>query len=347
MLPGLLNCNSNKPDLPGLTLMGKIFQTFLICYFVFLGLQACNSDQSGTAVKLTEKGRSVPEFNSDSAYAFVEQQVALGPRSPGSDGHRAAKRYLSKKLKEYAGNNAVFRQDFTQIGYQSDTLSLSNFIAAFNTRSRNRIMLCAHWDTRPRADEAENPADQVKPILGADDGASGVAVLLELARTFKENPPPIGVDIVLFDGEDYGKKDSLQHYFLGSRYWAENPPVKGYNPRFSVLLDMVGGKDAIFPKEGYSMEYAGVLVNAIWDVAAEMGYEDQFPDVVGKPIQDDHVIINEILNIPALDIIHHKPKGEQLFASYWHTPHDNMHNISTETLGKVGQLLTEVIYNRL
>ncbi|HET6527855.1 MAG TPA: M28 family peptidase [Balneolaceae bacterium] len=292
------------------------------------------------------QGQAVPDFNADSAYAFIQKQVAFGPRNPGSKGHQQTKEYLLNKLRTYAGGRAVYAQEFTAAGYEGDTLALTNIIAAFNLQSTDRILLCAHWDTRPRADE--DSVNSNKPILGADDGASGVAVLLELSRLFSKNPPPIGVDIVLFDGEDYGKKGDMSNYFLGSRYWSANPPVKGYAPRFGILLDMVGGENARFPKEQYSLAYAPALVNGIWSVAADEGFEEWFVNKKGRYISDDHLIINRLTDIPVIDIIRHNPTATGAgFAPYWHTHQDNMQIISKETLNGVGSVLAELIYNRI
>jgi len=324
----------------------------VLSLLVFLLAGGCgNSNQSQLSeLSLESKGRSVPDFNPDSAYQFVQQQVDFGTREPGSEGHAQTKNYLRKKLVSFAGPGSVFSQQFTHIGYEGDTLELANIIAAFNLEASDRIMLCAHWDTRPRAEEAATEAGKNQPILGADDGGSGVAVLLELARNFEQNPPPIGVDIVLFDGEDYGKKDSLQHYFLGSRHWVENPPVPGYSPRFAILLDMVGAEDAVFPKERYSMQYAGPLVNQLWNLAAELGFEAYFINEPGSAIQDDHVVINEQTDIPTMNIIHHKRvegSNSVQFPDHWHTQKDDMRNIDANTLDAVGSVLAELIYNRL
>lgn len=320
----------------------RVLLACLVAGFLFL---SCNQEEK-PRLNFEPQGREVPEFNADSAYQFIKQQVSLGPRDPGSKGHQETKEYLIEKLQSYAGERGVFPQNFTVTGYEGDTLELTNIIAAFNTQSSDRIMLCAHWDTRPRADK--DSVDTQKPILGADDGGSGVGVLLELARIFNENPPPIGVDIVLFDGEDYGKEGDMENYFLGSRYWAENPPVEGYLPRFGILLDMVGGRGAEFPMEGNSMRFAPALVNEIWGIAEEKGYGNLFSDTEGNAISDDHVIINRISGIPTIDIIRHTPTEEGAqFASYWHTHKDNMSIISKETLKGVGTVLTELVYNRL
>lgn len=302
------------------------------------------SDKQG--LQFSEKGREVPEFNADSAYKFVQQQVDFGPRVPNTEAHRQAQAYFVEKLKEYAGSNAVFVQEFTAEGYD-EQLELGNVIAAFNLSAPDRIMLSAHWDSRPRADMDSTRQDE--GIAGADDGGSGVAVLLELARMFSQNPPPIGVDIVLFDGEDYGQSGSLEKYFLGSRYWSNNPPVPGYSPRFGILLDMVGAEGAQFPKERYSLSYAPNLVEEVWNIAAEKGYGNYFLNEEGAAVSDDHVIVNEQARIPIINIINHSrtPQGNAQFAPYWHTHNDNMEIISRETLQAVGDVMAELIYNRL
>jgi hypothetical protein len=304
------------------------------------------SDSNKSGLQFSEKGREVPEFNADTAYKFVQQQVNFGPRVPNTKAHRQAKAYFVDKLKEYAGTNAVFVQEFTAEGYD-EQLVLSNVIAAFNLNASDRIMLSAHWDSRPRADMDSTRKDE--GIAGADDGGSGVAVLLELARMFSENPPPIGVDIVFFDGEDYGESGSLEKYFLGSRYWSKNPPVPGYSPRFGILLDMVGAEGAQFPKERYSLSYAPNLVEEVWNIAAEKGYGNYFLNEEGAAVSDDHVIVNEQARIPIINIINHSrtPRGNAQFAPHWHTHKDNLEIISRQTLQAVGDVMAELIYNRL
>ncbi|SMO68542.1 M28 family peptidase [Fodinibius sediminis] len=315
---------------------------FLAACFLFFG---CTSEDQ-QRLNFEKKGRTVPAFSADSAYQYIADQLSFGPRNPGSQGHRETKSYLMEKLESYAGTGNAYSQQFTAEGYGGDSLQLTNIIAAFSPGRADRIMLCAHWDTRPRADRDSVKADQ--PIPGADDGGSGVGVLLELARIFKENPPPIGVDLIFFDGEDYGREGDTNRYFLGSRYWSQHPPVPGYAPRFSILLDMVGGRQALFPKEQYSMQYAPALVNELWSIAEQEGYGHLFPEQEGNAISDDHVVINRILGIPTIDIIHHKPnRGGMGFAPYWHTHNDNMDIIDKNTLKAVGEILTELIYNRM
>lgn len=318
-------------------------------YIILLLLVAlsCGGDsKKDGGLQFSEKGKTVPVFSADSAYKFIEEQVEFGPRVPNTYGHVETRKYLEAKLKEYAGASSVFSQEFTEEGY-SGTLNMANIIAAFNTTSADRIMLCAHWDTRPRADQ--DTARTAEYIAGADDGGSGVGVLLELARIFSENPPPIGVDLVLFDGEDYGTSGDLNKYFLGSRYWSLNPPVPGYKPRFGILLDMVGAEGAVFPKEEFSISYAPNLVDELWDIAGEKGYGNVFLNETGAGVLDDHYIINQNTNIPVIDIINHTrgEDGNIVFAPHWHTHQDDMPIISKETLQAVGDVLAELIYNRI
>ncbi len=317
---------------------------FLIILLLVL-ISCSNTDQN--KLQFSDKGRDVPSFSSDSAYSFIEKQLENGPRVPNTYGHVKTREYLTKTLKAYAGSNAVFTQHFQSEGYSSDTLQLANVIAAFNTASADRIMLAAHWDTRPRADQ--DTTRTVDAIAGADDGASGVGVLLELARMFSENPPPIGVDIVLFDGEDYGTSGDLSNYFLGSRYWSVNPPVPGYSPRFGILLDMVGAENAYFPKEEYSIAYAPNLMNEIWSIAGEKGFGDIFLDEVGAAVLDDHYIVTNETKIPMIDIINHTrgADGNIRFAPHWHTHQDDLPIIDKNTLQVVGEVLLELIYNRI
>ena len=303
-------------------------------------MTGCGSDPKpvGRFDFIDRKG-DVPAFSADSAYAYVKAQVDFGTRNPGSIGHANALAYMTDELRRYSGGQ-VFVQRFQTEGY-NETLSLANVIAAFNPSAETRIMLCAHWDTRPRSDQDKDVSLSGNPIIGANDGASGVGVLLELARIFAENPPPIGVDIVFFDGEDYGVESDLSKYFLGSRHWSANPPVAGYMPRFAILLDMVGGANPRFPKEGFSMTYAAPVVEQVWSIASELGHSSAFLSETSQPVADDHMILNQNYGLPTINIIHYP------FPEYWHTSGDTMDNIRPETLQAVGDVLLELIYNRI
>jgi len=307
-------------------------------------LVSCGDQKAN--LQFERQGRDVPAFDSDSAYNFIEEQVNFGPRVPNSEAHGQAKDYLVTEFKKSAGEGNVFIQKFHQTVY-GDTLTMYNILAGYGLQHPDRILLAAHWDSRPRAEE--DPDRPGEPILGADDGGSGVGVLLELARIFSENDLPLGVDIILFDGEDYGRVSDLDNYFLGARHWSNNPPVPGYSPRFGILLDMVGGENAVFYKESYSMRYAPNLVDEIWSIAANKGHENLFINQRGGAVADDHMIVNQQTDINMINIIHHSvnENGSVQFPPYWHTQNDNMEIIDQTTLQAVGDVLLELIYNRI
>ena len=275
-------------------------------------------------------------FNADSAFYFIEKQVSFGPRVPNTDEHIACGDYLVATLERYA--DKVETQEKGLLAWDGNVLNARNIIAKFNPGASTRVLLCAHWDTRPWADE--DTERQNEPILGANDGGSGVGVLLEVARKLSENPLTIGVDIVLFDAEDYGDSKSYQPdtYCLGSQYWARN--FKGQKPVYGILLDMVGAEDAIFRREMNSTKYANFVVNKVWNIAIKSGYGNYFKqESTNIPITDDHLYINELAGIPTIDIIHYK----QGFGDFWHTHDDDMDIISTKTLQAVGDVVLQVL----
>jgi len=217
---------------------------------------------------------AAPLFNSDSAYYFTEKQVAFGPRIPNSQPHLLCSNYLVKTLKKYGAQ--VVEQDFQAKAYDGKMLQSKNIIASINPTAAKRILLAAHWDTRPWSDEDEkNPS---KTFDGANDGASGIGILIELARAINsaDKKPTVGIDLILFDAEDYGKSEHQDSYCLGSQYWAKNKHVANYSAYYGILLDMVGAKGARFSKEGVSMEYAPSIVNKVWDQASSLGYNQYF-----------------------------------------------------------------------
>ena len=319
---------------------------FVVFSLVLIGMMF--SCDKGPKFSLDSKGKTVPVFNADSAFYFIEKQLEPGPRVPNTEAHQTTKTYLIKELKRFIGKAQVGQQKFSQVVY-GDTLNMSNIIAVINPSMTDRIMLCAHWDSRPYASEASTEELKKQAVLGADDGASGVAVLMELARIMGENNPEIGVDILLFDGEDYGKPTDLDHYFLGSRFWAQNQPVKNYRPRFGILLDMVGAKKATFLKERISYDASFSLVDGVWKIASDLGYENIFVDKMGAQVADDHYILNRYLSFPTIDIINHAVDFDKSikFPDHWHTENDNLEIIDKQTLKSVGQVLLELIYNRI
>jgi glutaminyl-peptide cyclotransferase len=288
------------------------------------------------AVKITP----VPAFDGKSAFTYLTAQTDFGPRNPGSAGHQACLSYLQQELQRFA--DAVNLQPFTHTGYDGKSLQLSNVIASFNLQATSRILLVAHWDTRPHADQDPNPANREKPILGANDGASGVAVLLELARIMKSHPPPIGVDLLLVDGEDYGKEGDTQNYLLGSRHFARNVPT-GFAPMFGIVLDMIGDTQLEIRKESYSLKYSPDVVNLVWSAAREVG-SNQFSELTQGFVTDDHLPLIEA-GIKTIDLIDFDyPDGTN---RYWHTLEDTPDKCSPESLEAVGRVITYVVYRPL
>ncbi len=332
------------------------FETLLLKVITILFIiSSCNtSTQTVEGERIVKNKRSVtvPSFSADSAYMFIEKQLAFGPRVPNSDAHKLCGDYLINKLEEYGAQ--VIVQNFTESSFDNKTLQLRNIIASYKPQAKKRILLAAHWDTRPFADK--DTANFHTPIDGANDGASGVAVLLEIARKLSvQELPKVGIDIIFFDGEDYGEYEGANApsivdgkmriwWCLGSQYWANNPHKERYSAYYGILLDMVGAKDAFFHQEGYSLQFAPDLVKKIWNIGAELGYGNHFVFDRGGYITDDHVYVNKYRRIPCVDIIQYNPLNNSSFGDYWHTHNDNMSNVDKNTLKAVGQTLLEVLY---
>lgn len=308
-----------------------------------------DGNSGSTSTVVAEPAVVVPIFNADSAYRFIDEQVAFGPRVPNTKGHKACGDYLEAKLREYGAD--VVAQEADLVAYNGETLHARNIIASFQPEKENRVLLCAHWDTRPWADSDPDPANHYKPYPGANDGGSGVGVLLEVARQLSSAPTGVGVDIVFFDAEDYGCHDAefAQYggdgWALGSEYWALNPHKKGYKARFGILLDIVGAPGSRFCLEYYSMAYAPQIVEKVWAVAHKAGYSGYFPYEQGGAITDDHVNVNGYLGVPCINIINCDPDSPNGFGPYHHTMKDDMEWIDTAALKAVGQTVLDVIYN--
>ena len=312
----------------------------LIYILLFVLFASCaNGGQEQVTTPNAEQKKV--EFNADSCYNYLAKQVAFGPRVPNTSAHRECAKYLVSTLAEFA--DTVITQDVNLTAFGGTKLESRNIIASWNTASKNRIMLCAHWDSRPFCDEDANPANHKTPVLGANDGASGVAVLMELARQFAVTQPNVAVDIVLFDSEDYGNSDVENSYCLGSQYWARNPHTPNYRARFGILLDMVGGVGARFDKDIVSMHFASDVVNGVWKTAADLGYAGLFSNVPGGSLIDDHYYVNMLSGIPCIDIIDYS--NAEGFPSTWHTVNDNLENIDKTVLNAVGRVLSNYIYN--
>lgn len=286
-------------------------------------------------------------FQQDSAYQFISDQLDFGPRVPGTPAHDACAKYLVEKLRSY-GVDSIITQKFNMKAYTGDILPLTNIMGRFDTSNPDRVLLVAHYDTRPWADREKNPDRVKEPILGANDGASGVAVILELARLIQQQRPNVGVDILFVDGEDYGNSGWAENdstWCLGSQYWVEHMPADyaTIKPRFGILLDMVGAHYARFHREYLSDLHAPQVVDKIWSIAANSGRTRFFKNVPGGSVVDDHLFINEA-GIPTADIIDCNNETTGTFPDTWHTTRDDLSGISKATLRAVGQTVSNVLY---
>lgn len=327
----------------------KIFKTLaFVCALLLIGCGPAKKEETKTEpVKLNP----APVANPDSAFFFVEKQVKFGPRVPNSNEHKRTGDYLVATLKRYGAR--VTEQNFESMSYDGKKLFLRNIIASFYPEKQKRILLAAHWDTRPFADK-----DKEKPNAsfdGANDGASGVGVLLEVARLLSSsNAPNAGVDIIFFDGEDWGEKydengpslpaGQTSWWVLGSQYWASHKHVPNYTAYYGILLDMVGAKNSKFFKEGTSMEYAPSIVDKVWSTAAQLGHSNVFVNQVQGAITDDHKPVNEKARIPMIDIVHYDPVYGY-FGDYHHSTKDNLNLIDKGVLALVAQVVVQVVYN--
>ena len=314
---------------------------------LFVTIIACNTNQDKVVEKKPKVKVEVPNFNSDSAYFFVEQQVNFGPRVISSKAWDNCSKYLTNKLESY--NAKVIVQQAPITTYDQKNHTLRNIIGSYSPEKNNRIALFAHWDSRHVADY--DTINTTQPILGANDGGSGVGVLLEIARNLDLKNPKIGVDIIFFDAEDYGQPENSKFpimndsWCLGSQHWSKNPHKQNYFAKYGILSDMVGGKDAEFWQESISSYYASNIIKKVWDVAHNIGYSNFFIYKNSPQIMDDHYYVNTIAGIPTIDIIEYDPFSKTNFNKHWHTHADNMKNVDRKTLKAVGQTVMNVIYS--
>lgn len=293
-----------------------------------------------------------PSFDADSAYAFCKAQCDFGPRTMNSEAHERCGEWIMGKFRRYG--MSVTPQRVTLNGYDGTPLRSTNIIASYRPELTTRILVCAHWDSRPWADNDPDSANWRKPVPAANDGASGVAVMLEIARLLSSDSVKLdfGVDFICFDAEDWGvprwsdAQDNGESWALGSQHWSRNPHRQGYEARFGILLDMVGGQGAQFWREGMSMQYAPGIVSKVWTAAGAVGYGSYFPDKDGGMVNDDHVPVNDNAKIPTIDIIPFYPDCQQSnFGPTWHTVNDDMEHIDRNTLKAVGQTVVQVLYS--
>jgi len=316
----------------------------LVLFVIVSMFTSCRTDNKPavdpTPVKITK--RKVPKFNQDNAYTSIEKQVAFGHRYPGTPAHKELIAYITTEMEKYA--DKVEHQDFKVDFLDEKNVAATNIIATFNPRASKRVLLGAHFDTRKIAEKDDDPKKQDQPILGADDGGSGVGVLIEIARLIKENGIDIGVDFIFFDAEDNGLDG--EGWCLGSEHWAKNPHIANYKADFGILVDLVGAKNAEFGKEEVSMQVASSLMNKVWDLAKKMGYSNYFIDMNPGSVNDDHVNVIRHRKIPMIDIINMSQQNDRAgFGHYHHTHLDNMDIIDKNTLRAVGKVVTATLYN--
>ena len=339
-------------------LTGLSMLTLVAC-----GEKSCGEQEKKTPPTTTQNKPLIkaPEFNPDSSFSYLKKQVDFGPRVPGTQAHQLCGDWMKSKLTSYGAT--VIEQKTDLYRFDGKNVPLRNIIASFQPEKTNRIFLCAHWDSRPFGDKDPDPVKQNQPIDGANDGASGVAVLLEIARLISIQAPEIGIDLLFFDAEDMGTPENFSQadeqlnpgyalsWCLGSQYWVRQPHKAGYRPKYGVLLDMVGSKEARFNKEKFSMERGESVVNKIWTKASQLGYGLYFDPREVQGVVDDHFAIMEKSSLTCIDIIDTRPRTAAMglpdyaFGPFHHTHQDNLSAVHPDPLKAVGQTLLEVLYN--
>ena len=320
---------------------------FLVFVLLIFACTNCKDDNKPPTPPVDVQPKTqvkIPKFNRDSAYHYVSKQVDFGPRVPNTPEHTACKNWMVDKMKSLGAK--VIEQDFQATAYTGEVLNGTNIIAQYNPENPIRIMLCAHWDSRHISDHDPIEENKTKPVMGADDGGSGVGVLMEIARHLQQTPLDLGVDIIFFDLEDYGESQSedINSWCLGSQHWSRNPHKSGYKAKYGILLDMVGARNARFTMEEISMSVHPTLMRNIWKLGQGMGYRSYFDNELTKPIVDDHLFINRIIRIPTIDIINKPLDSPTGFTKCWHTQCDDMTNIDKRTLNAVGQTVLATVY---
>jgi hypothetical protein len=330
----------------------RIYVTALLA-LLLPGTVSCGAGTRTNASTESKTTAQPTAFSGDSAYAHTERQTLFGPRVPGSKAHSACKEYLYRALQGYGA--ATTQQSAELTSWDGQTVHATNLLASFHPEKSKRILLCAHWDSRPWCDQDPDPKKWKTPVEGANDGASGVGVLLEIARQLQQEEkagrtPKYGVDLVLLDAEDMGTPtfakvaDNEDSWCLGTQYWAKKAKEKNYKAEFGILLDMVGGMNPSFMWDYSSRQYANTYLQKVWSKAAELGYSSSFIASDGGAITDDHVYVNRIAGIPCIDIIDFSPSYPKGFVSTWHTADDTMQHIDRNSLEMVGKVLMAILF---
>lgn len=311
------------------------------------GCHSGSRSDAGTQADADSAVVLVP-FDTDSAYSYVARQVDFGPRVPGSEASKNCVEYLTGELKRHGADNVKVQRGEMK-AWNGDMLPIANVMASYRPELKDRVLLLAHYDSRPWADSDDREENRLKPVPGANDGASGVGVILEIARQLGQHEAPVGVDILFVDAEDYGQSSGFSihddTWALGTQYWVNNMPyAQDSLPRYAILLDMVGGMGAKFHREYFSNQAAPGIVDKVWAMAARSGFASRFPNLDGGAVVDDHVYVNET-GIPTIDIIESKNEDTKSFNPTWHTAADDMAHIDPQTLKAVGQTVVNVIYS--
>lgn len=333
--------------------MKRILYAAMLCIAVAVTAISCKtSPKTGQDEKNgTEKSLKTPvSFNRDSAYAYVRRQVAMGPRVSGTPANLRCRDYIVSELTRHGAQNVSVQTGEVK-AFNGDVLPIGNIMGSYRPELKDRILLLAHYDTRPWADSDVNEENRLQPVLGANDGASGVAVLLEIGRLLNQHEAPVGVDLLFVDAEDYGQASGFSTHdstwCLGTQYWIENMPYASDSmPRYAILFDMVGGVDAKFHREFFSDSEARQLVDKVWSVAERSGFGHRFINKNGGAVIDDHVFLNKA-GIPTIDIIETKNEETGSFAPTWHTVNDNLDNIDPSSMQAAGQTVLNLLYNEI
>jgi glutaminyl-peptide cyclotransferase len=316
---------------------------FSLSFFIFSCQEKPKQEDKSEDTQI-KKAVLPNNFNSDSAYVYIAKQVSFGPRVPNTESHRKCALWIESTLKKWA--DTIYIQAFDAKNYKGDILKAKNIIGSFNPKNRTRIVLAAHWDTRPQADQ--DALDKSTPSDGANDGGSGVGVLLEIARQLHLNKPTLGIDIIFFDVEDGGanNNDIPDTWCLGSQYWSEHKHVPDYMATNGILLDMVGAKNATFAREGGSAKFDNDFLGLVWQTGVNLGYGSYFIDYMKQEITDDHFYMSTKGGVPTIDIIEYSPQTNSGFGAYWHTHNDNMSIIDKQTLTAVGRTVLQVVFDK-
>lgn len=325
----------------------KQLLTSAICLAAVTFMSACGNSSSKTPASVPQY-KSELTFSQDSAYQYVRDQVKFGPRVPGTKAHTDCANYILDKFRQF-GADTIITQNALVAAHTGDELPITNIMAQYRPELNDRVLIVAHYDTRPWADQDKDEANTGKPIDGANDGASGVAVMLEMARNLAIKNPHIGVDFLAVDAEDYGKSDgwgnSDETWCLGTQYWVNHTPYTADNrPRYAIVLDMVGGKGARFHREFHSHKFAPKVVDKVWGMAAASPYAVKFVNEIGGALIDDHLFLNNA-GIPAIDIVECNNAETRGFPPTWHTVNDNLQHIDPASLKAAGQVVLDVIYS--